>query len=95
MRGSSCASQALTWSIPRKLRLRFVDFLVRMCERLAARCFQPLPVFLNRFRAPEFVLIFGIFFPLQDVNEQDRGALLHFAINFQAVDESTTCLSAT
>jgi hypothetical protein len=43
------------------LRLRFLDFLVRMCRLKAFwKVILPVPVTLNRFLALEFVFTFGI-----------------------------------
>jgi hypothetical protein len=53
---------ALTTPFLRILRLRLVDFFVRMCLLKAFwKVISPVPVILKRFFALELVLTFGIF----------------------------------
>lgn len=48
-----------------RLRLRFLDFLVRMCRlKDFWKVISPVPVILNLFFALEFVLTFGMSDPI-------------------------------
>ena len=56
---------SLTIPFFRKARLRFVDFLVRMCRlKDFWKVISPVPVTLKRFLALELVLTFGILYIL-------------------------------
>ena len=60
MRATPLVSQALTGLVARKLRLRLVDFLVRMCDLKAWPALNlPDAVLRKRFAAARLVLILG------------------------------------